>query len=150
VTFCKTGGGTHSLYFDEKNLLFFYYEGSPSNAETEHIPPVEYACENIKCKNLELRKLMGEHTRDRTISLMPLTMRLQVCLSVKIVNNLLRKGTVSRDVHILRKGRSKVKPLSVSALIVFNIVNCFLFSYLRVNIFAAPILPNLKSLLNSE
>jgi hypothetical protein len=27
---------------------------------------------------------MGEHTRDRTISLMPLTMRLQVCLSVKI------------------------------------------------------------------
>jgi hypothetical protein len=69
-------------------------EGSSSNAETEHIPPVEYACENIKCKNLELRKLMGEHTRDRTISLMPLTMRLQVCLSVKIVNNLLLKGTV--------------------------------------------------------
>jgi hypothetical protein len=52
---------------------------------------VEYACENIKCKNLELRKLMGEHTRDRTISLMPLTMRLQVCLSV----NLLLNGTVS-------------------------------------------------------
>jgi hypothetical protein len=63
---------------------------------------VEYACENIKCKNLELRKLMGEHSRDRTISLMPLTMRLQVCLSVKIVNNLLCKGTISRDVYFVK------------------------------------------------
>ncbi len=73
-------------------------EGSSSAAETEHIPPVEYACENIKCKNLELRKLMGEHSRDRTISLMPLTMRLQVCLSV----NRLCKGTVSRDEYFVK------------------------------------------------
>ena len=55
---------------------------------------MEYACENIKCKNLELRKLMGEHSRDRTVSLMPLTMRLQVCLSVNLVYNLLHNAVL--------------------------------------------------------
>jgi hypothetical protein len=39
---------------------------------------VEYACENIKCKNLELRKLIGTHSRERSANISPLTMRLQV------------------------------------------------------------------------
>jgi hypothetical protein len=46
--------------------------------EVEHIPPVEYACETIKGKNTELRKLIVEFSRDRNSNISPLTMRLQV------------------------------------------------------------------------
>jgi hypothetical protein len=49
-----------------------------SSIEIEHIPPVEYACETIKGKNAELRKLIGEFSRDRNSNVSPLTMRLQV------------------------------------------------------------------------
>ena len=53
-------------------------EKNVPHTDMEHIPPVEYACETVKGRNTELRKLIGEHSRDRTSNISPLTMRLQV------------------------------------------------------------------------